>query len=429
MSKFQIILLSVFGVAIVAAVLVFSLYRGGSSTSANLSVWGTLPAEEFIAFLSDARLNQNKNISFTYTEKPAATIDRDFTEALATGKGPDLIILPETLVRKETKKLMRIPFASVSEADYKNTFIEEGNIFLDQSGAYALPIAIDPMVLYWNRDVFASAALAKPIGYWDEMYAASEKLTQRDAAGNITKSAIALGETKNIPHAKDILAMLILQAGNPITTNDSFGYRSVLSQSFNTPVVPAHAAVEFYTQFSNPQKPFYSWNRSLLPALSSFSVGDSAMYLGFASEYKNIRAKSPTLNVGVARVPQSRTSPNVMTLGRLYGVSVTIGTKNPAAALQGALLLVSNQMAAKLSSLTGMPPARRDLLATRPSDEAGAAFYTAALQSRGWIDPDGAETAKIFTTLIDAVTSGRSATTEAVGNADQALQAVIDNQR
>ena len=56
----------------------------------------------------------------------------------------------------------------ISERDFKNTYIEEGELYLAANGILGLPITVDPMVMYWNRDIFSSAAIAAPPSYWDE---------------------------------------------------------------------------------------------------------------------------------------------------------------------------------------------------------------------------------------------------------------------
>ncbi len=428
MSKFQIILLIVFGAFILAAVGLFSVYRGSSGDYSNITVWGPLTSIEFSNFVTNANLD-TKTLTFTYIEKKEASIEKEYTEALALGQGPDLIILSEPAIYKNKGKIRQIPYTSVSLGDYQNTFIGEGDLFFGPEGLYALPIMVDPLVLYWNKDIISSAGFAKPITYWDELYAATEKLTVKDAAGNITRSAIALGETKNIPHFKEILSLLMIQAGTPITQFNSVGtLDSMLTSGQGTPLNPASAAVDFYTQFSNSAKPFYSWNRSLLPAASSFSVGDSAMYIGFASELRSLKAKSPTLNIGVSAIPQSRTSKSSVTYGKLYGVAISRQAPNPGTALQAAYALVSSVAQPKLSAITGLPPIRRDLLSIKPNNQADQVFYTSAIQAKGWVDPDSQQTQNIFREMLDSVTSGRARTSEAVAQAHNALEALIDSQ-
>ncbi|MFH1472841.1 MAG: extracellular solute-binding protein [bacterium] len=425
MSKFQIILLSVFGVFIVVAVVLFSFARGGSNKSMTVVVWGDIPAYDFNNVLNSADLSQDNTLQIKYAEKNVATIESDFTEALATGSGPDLIIFSLDMFWKNRNKILPIPYGSVSDRDFRDTFIEEGELFLGSEGIYALPLSVDPLVLYYNRDLLTKAGIAKPLAYWDEIYATTLKLTEKDAAGNITKSTLALGEARNITHAKDILSLLILQAGAPITQFVGEELRPALSGNFNLPTAPADSALDFYTQFSNPAKPYYSWNRSLLPAETHFVSGDSAYYLGYASELRELRTKNPTLNLGVASVPQSRVSGKFLTLGYLRGVAISRGTKNATASLTAALKLVSRTTSLAFSQELLLPAPRRDILEERPSDAILSVFYDSALQSKGWIDPDNVATGLIFREMIESITSGRARTSEATSNASRGLEALI----
>ncbi|MDB5266492.1 MAG: hypothetical protein JWN89_307 [Parcubacteria group bacterium] len=424
MSKFQIILLAVFGVFIVLAVLLFSVSRGSSSASATVVVWGNMPFYDFSSLLNNAGLNGNSKLVIKYVEKPEATFDADFTEALAVGSGPDLVLLPQSKIWKERNKLLLIPAASIAPKDFISTFVDEADLLLTSAGTYGLPLYIDPLVMYTNRDLLSKASFANPPKYWDEIYDYANKLTERDNAGNVSTSAIALGEAKNIPNAKDILSLLMLQAGTPITYFQGADLHSALEDSFNLPLLPAAAALDFYTQFSNPAKPYYSWNRSLLPANTAFTSGKTALYLGYASELTLLKAKNPTLSLGVSLVPQSRVSGKSLTYGRLETLSVVKNTPNAAAALEAALLLVSQNSARALTQINFLPPARRDLLSERQADPNQATFYTAALQSKGWIDPDDIKTEKLFTDMIESVTSGRARTDEAISSTSFALDSL-----
>lgn len=425
MSKFQIILLTVFGIFIVAAVAVFSLYRGSSRGSVNMVVWGDISSYDFNLLLNTPAFNQDQTLSVSYVEKSAETIETEFTEALAQGAGPDLLIITQDKLWKEKSKLIIIPYGSISERDFKMTFIEEGELFLGQDGIYALPLSIDPLVLYYNRDLLSAAGQAQPLRYWDEIYAAAANLSKRDAAGNLISSVMALGEARNIPRAKDIFSLLLLQAGTPITNFVGSELRSQIATSFNLPVLPGEAALDFYTQFSNPTKVYYSWNRSLIDAQTHFTSGDSAYYLGFASELRALRNKNPTLNFGVSLAPQSRVSGKTITFGRLRGVAISRGSQNPSAALTLAIKLVSREAALSLSEILLLPPTRRDLLSDKPTDAIFSVFYDAALQSKGWLDPDSKATETIFRDAIESVTSGRAHTVEAVGKASREIEALI----
>ncbi len=425
MSKFQVILLVVFGVFILVAVAMFALYRGSSARAVTITIWGDVSSIDFNAMMADPTILGDQNTTIRYVEKSATTLEADFTEALARGEGPDLILLGADQLWKNKAKLLPIPYASISERDFKATFIEEGELFLDPSGIYALPLSIDPLVLYYNRDLLSAAGIAKPMAYWDEIFQAATNLSKRDAAGNLVSSIMALGEARNIPHAKEILSALFLQAGTPITSLSGDRLVSVLGNNFNLPISPGESALNFYTQFSNPTKAFYSWNRSLLDAQTNFTSGDSAYYLGFASERANLKSKNPTLNFGVALIPQSRVSGKVITYGKLKGVAISRATPAPAAAVTVATKLVSQNASRVFSEVRGLPPPRRDLLLERPTDAVLSVFYDAALQSRGWLDPDTFATRGIFGEAVESVTSGRARVGEAVGKASRDIETLI----
>lgn len=426
MSKFQIILLMVFGTFIVAAVALFSFYRSSNdSRNTNVVVWGDITLQDFNLLLNTSTFVQDQTITARYVEKSAETIEAEFTEALAQGVGPDLIIITQDQLWKIKPKLTVIPYESIGERDFKPTFIEEGELFMDENGVYALPLSVDPLVLYYNRDLLSAAGQARPIQYWDELYGVASDLSKRDAAGNLISSAIALGEARNINNAKDILSLLLLQAGTPIVGLVGSGLRAQISANFDLPISTGEAALDFYTQFSNPTKAFYSWNRSLMDAQTHFTSGDSAYYLGFASELSALTNKNPTLNFGVSLVPQSRVSGKTITFGRLRGVAISRSTKNPAAALTMAVKLISMESAFSLSKILNVPPARRDILANRPSAAILSVFYDAALQSKGWFDPDSVATGVIFRDAIESVTSGRARTAEAVNKANKEVEALI----
>src|SRR3990167_4439116 len=197
-----------------------------------MTVWGDISSQDFSLLLNSSVISQDRTFSVSYVEKRAETIETEFTEALAQGIGPDLIILTQDKLWKNKPKFSVIPYTSVSERDFKTTFIEEGELFLNETGVYALPLSIDPLVLYYNRDLLSGVGLAKPIAYWDEIYAVATNLSKKDAAGNIILSTMALGEARNIRNAKDIFSLLLLQAGTPITSFVGQELRSQIDNNF-----------------------------------------------------------------------------------------------------------------------------------------------------------------------------------------------------
>lgn len=395
-------------------------------------MWGTAPQAEMRSLLEQMDTIQRGILKVTYVQKSPASFDQEFTEAVATGVGPDLVMIDQDQILSERNKLYIIPFATLTDRSVKDAFIEEADLFKTSTGYLALPFVIDPLVMYWNRDLFQAAGLSKPPQYWDEFNAVTSALNKKDDAGNILQSAISFGEFANVTNAKPIISTLIMQAGNPITvigaadaaTPDEV--TAVLDKKFSSVILPAEAALDFYTQFADPGSLLFSWNRSLPSSTSMFLSGNLATYFGFASEFDSLQSKNPNLNFDVALLPQPRASSARITFGRMTGIAVVKNSPNLASAYSSLLVLIGNKSSGIFSTLDHLPSPRRDLLASStPQDAALTVFNTSALQSRAWFDPDPQATDQIFSDMIESIKSGSRKIGDAIGEANVEIQNLI----
>ncbi len=423
MINFKFILTAVFAICIVVGIGLFAISKGKDVTSvqADLVVWGTIPENVFNRAFQASSIVNDKNIRINYSKKDASSFDADFIEALADGVGPDIVVLREDSMYKERNKIFTIPYKNITERDFKDKFIEEGELFLTPEGILALPFIVDPMVMYWNRDLFSSNLIAQPPKYWDEVYDIVNKITRRDSNANILQSALALGEWRNITNAKEILLTLLFQSGTPVTTRSGGLVNSALNAQFGEPVIPSHTAVNFYTQFSNPTSASYSWNRSLPSSQNFFLAGNLAMYFGFASELFPIQQKNSNLNFDVTYIPQVRNSPKKTVFGHMYGLSIVKQSKQIGAAFIAVTALTEAGAIKAMETETSLPPVRRDLLADKPTDAYRSVFYNSALYSHSWIDPDSNVSQNIFRDMIESITSGRTKMTEALNRANEEI--------
>lgn len=429
-SNFQLILLFVFGFAVVVALLIFSGVLPGfksapGGTGGHVVLWGPVPESESLkAFLAKFGEDNNASFTFEYQSKDPATYEGDLIEALASGNGPDLFFVTNEMLLRDRDKLLTIPFTSFSERSYRDTFAQAGDVFVSPrgDGIYAMPVAIDPMVMYYNRDMLNTAGVAKPPATWTDFLADQRLLTQADSQSNISQSEAALGSFSNISNAKEIVLMLLNQAGNSVVVKDTEhgGYMSILSDSLGYSPSPAEAAFSFFTQFANPTKTTYTWNRALPEARDTFVSSSLATYFGFASEAPVIKAKNPHLNFDVALVPQKDLNQKI-TYGRLYGVAITKASKNPATAVAALAQLVNKDNDAALAKVMGLIPARQDLFGEAQNDPFADIFYRSALISRSFLDPNPTQTKNIFRTLTEEVQSGTAGVTEAIETAQNEM--------
>ncbi len=312
-------------------------------------------------------------------------------------------------------KLALIPYSALSQRTFMDTYIQEGQIYLNPSGILAIPFTVDPLVMYWNRDTFNAAGVASYPRYWDEFTGLNRELTVKDANENIRKSAIALGDFSTVDNAREILASLIMQLGNPISALNQQG---VLESTIKvSAAVDPSPAFKFFAQFVDPTNQDYSWNRSMPDSKTAFLSGTLATYFGFASELNDIRAKNPNLNFDVAPLPQLRTGGVKASYGRMYGLSIVRSTPNANGVYQVMSILTAPANLSSLSQTMYLPPVRTDLIAAGSNDPYISIFDQAALISKTWLDADPAKSGQIFGNVVQSITSGQESVFQALNDA------------
>lgn len=433
----QSILIGVSVVAIVIAVVMFSTFRGSSSGSTNGTtiVWGTFAESKFEEGLKLLEANGSDVEGITYIEKDSETIEADLLKAMAEGKGPDLVILNEKQVIANQKRMQAVPFKSFPLRDYQDMFLEESSLLISKDGLIGFPFLIDPLVMYYNKDLLSNAGYSKPPQTWTEVLAIAPELTSKDSSFNISKSTIALGSFDNINNAKDIYWMLVLQAGNPVikrddeVKNQEEVYKSIFTENLNFTLNPAYAATNFFTQFSNPTKTVYSWNRSLPNSQNAFVAGDLAFYIGKASELDTIKRLNPNLNFDVALVPQSQSSTRKVTYGAMSTLLIPRDARNLRGATATVGLLTSKSAQTIFAREFGVASVRKDSLSV--SDAANpyeAVFNKSAVMAQGILEPDASKTSAIIKELIDSIVSGQYEVSSAVEKADEKISLLLNNE-
>lgn len=418
-SPFQIIVLALFAVFTIGGLIVLATSKSKTTGSGiPVVIWGTISSQTFTDTTADL-IQGNSGLQFNYVQKRAETFDRDLIEAIASGVGPDVILFPENLITRLRDKIAPLSYNSFPLRTFKDTFIDEGELFLDSAGALALPFTVDPMVMYWNRDLLSNANIVLPPATWDEFITLVPKLTVSDKNQNILRSAVALGEYRNITNAKEIISALFLQSGNPIMTMGQYGLKSVLAPA----TIQTIGAMNFYTDFANPVKPDYSWNRVLRSSKNAFIAGNLAFYFGFVSELADIRQKNPNLNFDVSYFPQPKGGANLVTFGRMLGLAVLKSAKN-SDSYTNVLALIGQAPLARLAASTGLPPVRRDMLKANPSDPYQIIFYNSAIRARSWLDPNPQESSRIFQDMIESITGGALEVGSAVELAGRNLNSI-----
>jgi len=414
LRPFQIALLVGFGVVAIVAVFILANYQSQQSQEDLLygdrvEIWGTLEANIFNdLFISIRQTDRAFNV-VNYREINEADFDDVLVNAIAEGRSPDMIVLASDKLVKHRNKLLAIPYENFPERDFRDLYVDGAEIFTMIDGVYAVPFAVDPLIMYWNRDLFASGGLAQPPTTWETVVnAVVPSVTVRTDARDIITSGLAFGEYRNVYRAKDILLMLAIQSGSQLVYETERNYEIALNNQIGEVTgSPLESSVRFFTDFSNVNNALYSWNRIQPLDSQAFIAGDLALYFGRASEVQSIADRNPNLNFDTAMVPQGGSATARRTYGTFYGFAFPQASANVTGAYNAAQTISNFDNANALTTALNMGPARRDIV----SAGSGNAFRVTALQSsliaKSWLDPEPVASDNIFKQMIEDLVSNR----------------------
>ncbi|MCF7834245.1 MAG: extracellular solute-binding protein [Candidatus Pacebacteria bacterium] len=429
MKNFQIILITVFIVLAVVGVLVFSGMiplgekKNEEGSGGTVVLWGTVSSSSLSKAIENFNHDNNVYV-LQYVQKREDSFDKDLLEALASGKGPDIFIVPENLIYKYSNKILPIPYESFPLASFQQIFISPSEVFLTSKGALAFPLSVDPLMMYYNRAFLNSSNIINPPSTWKELSEMVPVLNFKDESGKLIKTTVALGHFSNIENAKYILTGMFMQVGTPIVVENNGVFLPNLVSSLNSS--NNENVLNTYTSFADPFKENYSWNKSMPNSKDAFTSGSTAFYFGFASELKSLIERNPNLNLMVAPMPQMDNLQNKITSGEINGLAVSVFSQNRDSAFLVANLLSKSDFAKEFASATGTIPIRKDLLISDKSNQFETAFYTSALFTRGWIDPSPKESYAIFKDVIEGILSNTLNLSSVIREIDSKLNLLFD---
>lgn len=420
LSTFRIILLGVFGFFIIASVLMFANYRASNSGGVNIGsveIWGDVEEEMFKAAINSMQLAELSGVNYTQIYN---NFDSKLAEAIASGNGPDVILLKQDSILKHKSKIFPIPYDNLSQRDFTDKFLDEGQMLLFNDGIYGLPFIIDPLVMYYNKDIFAESGVSLTPSKWSDFFTLARDISEIDNSLNVTQSFVSFGEYRNVKNAKEILSMLMMQTKSLIAykTPEDLIYVDDNNGSLSD-------VVRFYTEFSNPLKPTYSWNRSMDLSFQSFVSSDLAVYFGFASELQSVLSQNPNLSFDISMVPQTEDG-KFVTFGKMHSLSILKSSDNISGAFEAIKIMTNQSFIDNLSKYTFLPAVLRSSLGEAPSNKYQDIFNRSALVSRSWYDTDPVATDILFRELIENTLSGKNKISDSVDRFQRQLKSMVE---
>lgn len=337
--------------------------------------------------------------------------DKLFVNALADDVAPDITSMHVRWLRQYVNRLVPMPATTkISKLVQVSSITKETQVQTDtfymptleslkkdyvatvpddailSKQIYGLPLTVDTLAVYYNKDLLDKAGLPEPPKDWTEFVEAVKRITKLDKDGKILQSGASLGTGANIENAFDIVSALMLQNGVTIAGSGSAGAGGVAFSSGLDKAKAAHPtlqALNFYTDFARPTKEVYSWNDDQASAFDSFVRGKTAFYFGFAYDYDRMKTRAPDLNIDIMALPQITPTAQA-NVANYWLQSVVKKSKNQNEAWDFIRFMSQPENIKKYSDAVHQPSALRVHIKTQQTDPVIGPFSSQILIAKNW---------------------------------------------
>ena len=270
------------------AISLISSLGGKKDKNVTLTYWGLWEDPAVMQPVLADFERENPNIKVDYSKQDVKEYRERLSSRIANGAGPDIFRFHNTWYPMLKEDLSPLPESVIRKEEFLDNFYPVAEADLVKNGAiYGIPLHIDTLALFVNRDMFQAAGVNPPAS-WEEFRDYALELTVKDEEGNIKTAGAAMGTFENVTHSPDILSLLFIQNGV-----DVYGLKP--SQRLTD-------ALNFYTSFAEGDESV--WNKTLDNSILAFAKGNLAMFFGYSWDFFTLKAINPNLSFEIVPVPQ-----------------------------------------------------------------------------------------------------------------------------
>jgi len=259
---------------------------GLSSSEIVLEYWGLWEPESVMNGLISEFEEDNPGVEIKYTQQTIIDYRKRLQSALASGNGPDIFRIHNTWLPMFVDDLDPVPDELAESLSLENNYypVVKQSLF-SQGSFYGIPLMIDTLALFYNRDILDQHQLSPPQD-WDQFRQVANQLTIRDEERRILQAGAAMGTASNVDHWSDILGLMMIQNG------------ALVAGPYGD---DAQQALDFFLVFTKQDQ---VWNETLPDSTRAFAGGKLAFYFAPSWRIVNLYEINPDLNFGVVAVPQ-----------------------------------------------------------------------------------------------------------------------------
>ena len=424
----------------------------------TLNYWRVWDEPDDFAEIINKYEGMHSNIHINYRKLRYSEFQKELLEALAVDRGPDMLSIHNTWIREYKNKEWISPMPekitmiypkvkgnikkeviydkktikTITPLKLKNNFIDTvyDDVVIDNK-IFGLPMFVDTMVMYYNRDLFNNAGITSIPKLWDiEFQQDVKKLTKQNSKGEIIQSGVALGGSENIERSTDILSILMMQSGAIMQEGNQIKFHQKPSAFKDRSYAPGADALRFYTDFSNPAKEVYSWNNDLDNSVDMFVKNKLAIMFGYSYLLPQIKSRAPKLNFGVSELLQL-TDPEKggtrMNFANYWVETVSSKSKHKEEAWDFIRFATEKKQAELYLNKTKKPTALRSLIETQLKSEDTQIQASQILTAKRWKRGNNANAMeKIMKEMINSAIIGKQNYQEIINLAASKVQQTIN---
>ena len=417
---------------------------GGSSAAevlaskpVKITIWRVFDDSDTFQSIMSAYQSIHPNVSFIYRELRFDEYEDELIRAFAEGEGPDVFSLhntwlgeyesliaplPDSLsiayaevrgtIKKETvytikeeptlsERALKADFVDVVAQDVLRSYKPSAKAKAEDR-IFALPLSVDTLAMYYNKDLLDAAGIAEPPSTWTEFQDAVTLLTKIGSNDQILQSGGAIGTSQNVERAFDILSLLMMQNGTQMT--DSVN-RPTFANETDTGYLAGEAA-RFYTDFANPLKAVYTWNAEQPDSFDAFVNGNTAFFFGYSYHNAFIKTANSKLDFSITPAPQIDGGKTV-NYANYWVETVAKSSEAGDWAWDFIQFAAEEEHVDSYLAASNKPTALRGLISTQLEDEVLSIFSGQTLTADSWYKGSDAQVAEeAFLTLIDGILAG-----------------------
>ncbi len=320
-----------------------------STSPVTLNLWsGYSEMDPFYKYVADQYKKIHPNVTVNVASYELRGYEQKLAVTLPSNSAAEIIQLASSTAGRYVQANL-FPEVPKNVADFVrspafNAFLQTDAMYKDK--VYSVPIFSGRTALYYNTDMFKAAGLTTPPKTMDEITAYAQKLTQRDASGNMTVSGLSLRLSGGGSGISEKFWIWMHQFGGALIKEVSPGK---WSNGYDNDA--GRKTLQFYVDGVNKLK---IDDPTIKHDSEAFELGATAMFVRESNVIGDIKDKAPTLKYNTTPLPSG-------TISLSENIFVTKSAKDPATAWDFILFAMKPEFQQWLLENVGWLPNRQDV--------------------------------------------------------------------